>query len=58
MLSLRDQGTMTMMLDIMDYFKGLIIGIFMMAMAIVLWNSGLLGGLAPLWGNGPANSHR
>jgi putative ABC transport system permease protein len=45
MLSLRDQGTMTMMLDIMDYFKGLIIGIFMIAMAIVLWNSGLLGGL-------------
>lgn len=45
MLSLRDQGTMTMMLDILDYFKGLIIGIFMVAMAIVLWNSGLLGGL-------------
>lgn len=45
MLSLRDQGTMTMMLDIMDYFKSLIIGIFMIAMAIVLWNSGLLGGL-------------
>jgi putative ABC transport system permease protein len=45
MLSLREQGTMTMMLDIMDYFKSLIIGIFMIAMAIVLWNSGLLGGL-------------
>jgi len=45
MLSLREQGTMTMMLDIMGYFKGVIIGIFMMAMAIVLWNSGLLGGL-------------
>jgi putative ABC transport system permease protein len=45
MLSLRDQGTMTMMLDIMDYVRGLIIGIFMVAMAIVLWNSGLLGGL-------------
>jgi len=45
MLSLRDQGTMTMMLDIMDYFKSLIIGIFVIAMAIVLWNSGLLGSL-------------
>jgi len=45
MQSLREQGTMTMMLDIMDYFKGLIIGIFMVAMSIVLWNSGLLGGL-------------
>jgi putative ABC transport system permease protein len=45
MLSLREQGTMTMMLDIMDYFRGIIIGVFMFAMAIVLWNSGLLGGL-------------
>jgi len=45
MLSLREQGTMTMMLDIMGYFKSVIIGIFMAAMAIVLWNSGLLGGL-------------
>mgnify|MGYP001815856139 CR=1 FL=1 len=31
MLSLREQGTMTMMLDIMDYFKGLLIAIFMIA---------------------------
>jgi len=45
MLSLRDQGTMTMYLDMVDYFKSIIIGIFMIAMAIVLWNSGLLGGL-------------
>ncbi len=45
MLSLREQGTMTMMLDILGYFKSVIIGIFMMAMSIVLWNSGLLGGL-------------
>ena len=45
MLSLREQGTMTMMLDMIDYFKSIIISIFMVAMAIVLWNSGLLGGL-------------
>jgi putative ABC transport system permease protein len=45
MLSLREQGTMTMYLDIVDYFRSIIIGIFMFAMAIVLWNSGLLGGL-------------
>ena len=45
MLSLREQGTMTMYLDMVDYFKSIIIGIFMVAMAIVLWNSGLLGGL-------------
>ncbi len=45
MLTLREQGTMTMYLDMVDYFKTLIIGIFLVAMAIVLWNSGLLGGL-------------
>jgi len=45
MLSLREQGTMTMMLDLIQYFRGIIVGVFMIAMAIVLWNSGLLGGL-------------
>jgi len=45
MQSLREQGTMTMMLDMVEYFKGIIISVFMIAMAIVLWNSGLLGGL-------------
>jgi len=45
MLSLKEQGTMAMYLDLIDYFKTIIIGIFMVAMAIVLWNSGLLGGL-------------
>ena len=45
MLSLREQNAMTMYLDMVDYFKGMIIGIFVVAMSIVLWNSGLLGGL-------------
>ncbi|MCK5137213.1 MAG: FtsX-like permease family protein [Bacteroidales bacterium] len=45
MLSLREQNTMTMYLDMIDYFKSIIIGIFLVAMSIVLWNSGLLGGL-------------
>ena len=45
MQSLRQQGTMTMYLDLVEYFRSVIIGIFMVAMAIVLWNSGLLGGL-------------
>ena len=58
MLSLRDQGTMTMMLDILDYFKSLIIGIFMVAMAIVLMEFRSAGRLTPLWGNGTTNSHR
>ncbi|MCD4710962.1 MAG: ABC transporter permease [Bacteroidales bacterium] len=45
MLSLREQGTMTMYLDLVEYFRSIIIGVFMAAMSIVLWNSGLLGGL-------------
>jgi putative ABC transport system permease protein len=45
MLSLREQGTMTMYLDLVEYFRSIIISVFMIAMAIVLWNSGLLGGL-------------
>ncbi len=45
MLTLREQGTMTMYLDLVEYFRSMIIGIFMAAMSIVLWNSGLLGGL-------------
>ncbi|MDF1574566.1 MAG: ABC transporter permease [Bacteroidales bacterium] len=45
MFSLREQGSMTMILDLVDYFRSIIIGVFLVAMAIVLWNSGLLGGL-------------
>lgn len=45
MLSLREQNTMTMFLDLVEYFRSIIIGIFLVAMSIVLWNSGLLGGL-------------
>jgi putative ABC transport system permease protein len=45
MVSLREQGGMAMYLDLVDYFKTIIISVFMAAMAIVLWNSGLLGGL-------------
>lgn len=45
MRSLREQNTMTMFLDLVEYFRGVIIGVFLVAMCIVLWNSGLLGGL-------------
>ncbi len=45
MMSLKNQGTMLMILDLVDYFKSIIIGVFVVAMSIVLWNSGLLGGL-------------
>jgi putative ABC transport system permease protein len=45
MVPLRDQNSLTGMIDIIGYMSGIIISIFMIAMAIVLWNAGLLGGL-------------
>ncbi|MFO7933662.1 MAG: FtsX-like permease family protein [Bacteroidales bacterium] len=45
MATLREQSNMAGFLDLIDYFKGIIVAIFVVAMSIVLWNSGLLGGL-------------
>ena len=45
MVTLREQNNLSGFLDIMGYFRGVIIGVFVTAMSIVLWNSGLLGGL-------------
>ncbi|RPI45245.1 MAG: FtsX-like permease family protein, partial [Bacteroidetes bacterium] len=45
MVTLRDQSNMAGFLDLIDYFKFIIVTIFIVAMSIVLWNSGLLGGL-------------
>lgn len=45
MAPLRDQNNLTGMIDMVGYMQGIIITIFLIAMAIVLWNSGLLGGL-------------
>jgi putative ABC transport system permease protein len=45
MVPLRDQNNLTGMIDIIGYMKGIIVTIFLIAMAIVLWNAGLLGGL-------------
>ncbi|HBB93000.1 MAG: hypothetical protein A2X22_05805 [Bacteroidetes bacterium GWF2_49_14] len=45
MVSLRDQNGLSAMVDYMDYMIGIGIFIFIMAMSIVLWNAGLLGGL-------------
>jgi putative ABC transport system permease protein len=45
MLSLRDQNNLGEMVDYEDLVTGIIISIFVMAMSIVLWNAGLLGGL-------------
>jgi putative ABC transport system permease protein len=45
MVPLRELNNMAGMLDIMNAFGGTIIFIFVVAMSIVLWNAGLLGGL-------------
>ncbi|MEX0986734.1 MAG: FtsX-like permease family protein [Bacteroidales bacterium] len=45
MVPLRNQNNLSGMIDIIGYMSGIIISIFIMAMAIVLWNAGLLGGL-------------
>jgi putative ABC transport system permease protein len=45
MVSLRDQNNLSAMVDYMDVIIGIGIFIFIMAMSIVLWNAGLLGGL-------------
>ncbi|HDS07701.1 MAG: FtsX-like permease family protein [Bacteroidales bacterium] len=45
MVPLREQNNLTGYLDLVGYMKSFIIIIFVIAMSIVLWNSGLLGGL-------------
>ena len=45
MFRLRDQGGMAEYLDIANAMGGIMVFIFVMAMSIVLWNAGLLGGL-------------
>jgi len=45
MVSLRNQNGLSSMVDYMDMVSVLVIAIFVMAMSLVLWNAGLLGGL-------------
>lgn len=45
MLPLRAQNGLDSYLEYVDYFAGLFVAIFVIAMSIVLWNTGLLGGL-------------
>ncbi|HPB26308.1 MAG TPA: ABC transporter permease [Bacteroidales bacterium] len=45
MLTLRDQEGMAEMLDYIDAASGIMIFAFLLAMSLVLWNAGLLGGL-------------
>lgn len=45
MLSLKRQNDLASMLDYMDMMTTLLVFVFVLAMSIVLWNAGLLGGL-------------
>lgn len=45
MLRLRDQNNLAGMLDYINIASGLFVGIFVLAMSIVLWNTGLIAGL-------------
>ena len=45
MLPLKAQNNLAGYLDYIDVFSALFVGIFVFAMSIVLWNTGLLGGL-------------
>jgi putative ABC transport system permease protein len=45
MVPLKKQTNMAGILDMIDHMQGIIVGVFMLAMSIVLWNAGLIGGL-------------
>lgn len=45
MLSLKDQGSMGSFVDLSNTMGAIITFVFMLAMSLVLWNAGLLGGI-------------
>ncbi len=45
MIRLRDQNDLGTLIDMMQGVVGIISGIFIIALAVVLWNAGLIGGL-------------
>lgn len=45
MVSLKEQGGMGQLVDMGSVMGAIITGVFMFAMALVLWNAGLLGGI-------------
>ena len=45
MVTLKDQNSLRESLDMGDAFSGIFIFIFILAMSLVLWNTGLIGGL-------------
>ncbi len=45
MISLRNQNGLSSWVDYMGFVSGIVIFVFILAMSLVLWNAGLLGGL-------------
>ncbi len=45
MTRLKNESLMAGYFDFVDNFVGIIVGVFILAMSIVLWNTGLIGGL-------------
>ncbi|MBX2840810.1 MAG: ABC transporter permease [Flammeovirgaceae bacterium] len=45
MLTLKEQNNLASYLDYVDLYSAFFVGLFVMAMSLVLWNTGLLGGL-------------
>jgi putative ABC transport system permease protein len=45
MLRLKDQGGMAEYMDLSEMMRGILVFVFVLAMSVVLWNTGLLGGL-------------
>ena len=45
MTRLKNESIMAGYFDFVDKFVGIIVGVFILAMSIVLWNTGLIGGL-------------
>ena len=45
MVTLRDQNNLASYIDFIDKISGIMVAVFVLAMSIVLWNTGLLGGL-------------
>jgi len=45
MVTLRNQNSLASYIDLIDKMSGIMVTVFVLAMSIVLWNTGLLGGL-------------
>lgn len=45
MMTLKEQNNLASYLDMVDLYSGFFVGMFVLAMSMVLWNTGLLGGL-------------